>query len=107
ISLDNKGIFLTIAFKDHIKIIDLRTRKVCSNFFMPRIGDNSFIVDVSTPISFSQNSPEQYVVVVNEKGILNLKKHTVEFERPLFSHVRDLKTGDFIDKVHFPDKVRD
>lgn len=108
ISLDSKGKFLTIAFKDFVKVMDLDTKEVCSSHFMPRIDKkNSFIVDVSTPVGFYQNSVEQYIVIVNEKGVLNLKRYTPALDRPSFSHVRDLNTGDCIEKIYFPDKVTD
>jgi len=99
--LHNAGKLLVLAFKDHIRAIDLESKTVNKSYFIPRIVlNNSRVVDVSTPVDVSSsNDCEQYVAAVNSEGIVDLKRYSKEYDYPLFSSIKSVDTCSPVEKI--------
>jgi hypothetical protein len=98
--LHKDGKLLVLAFKDHLRMIDLETKIVKKSYFMPRVLLNARIVDVSMPVNISSSSDtEQYVAVANSDGIVDFKRYSQQHDQPLFSSIKNINTCSPVKKI--------
>lgn len=99
--LHKDGKLLVLAFKDHLRMIDLETKIVSKSYFMPRVlSPNTRVADVSRPVDIaSANDAEQYVAAVNSDGIIDFKRYSQEHDYPLFSSIKNINTCNPVEKI--------
>ena len=102
IALSSNGEYVAMGFKNFILLMDLLTEKSYRSIFPQNTSPQTYVVDVSVPVSNFLDKSESHLAAANNTGLIDCKKFTQE---EMLMNVKNVGTGDRIANVHLmPEK---